>query len=108
VPTNAEIAKQYLEMSMANDVDGALALLTDDVVLDRPMLGPASGKDAVADSMRNPPAGFGGITPTFDQPEATGDQVKVKATLPPGLPVATLTWIFNFADGKISRIQIAM
>ena len=35
--TRTDMAKEYLEKSVANDVDGALALLTEDVVLNRGM-----------------------------------------------------------------------
>jgi len=106
--TKAELAQEYLEKSMAGDVDGALALLTDDVVLDRPMLGPANGKQAVGDAMRNRPPGLGGTVPTFEAPVDAGEQVKVRGNLPPGMPVAVLNWTFSFAGDKISRIEIGM
>jgi hypothetical protein len=62
-----ELAMEYLARSMANDIDGTLALLTDDVVLGRGMLGTVSGKRAVGDAMRNRPAGMDSFTPTFDR-----------------------------------------
>lgn len=106
--TRTDLAKQYLEKSVANDVDGALALLTDDVVLNRGMLGSATGKQAVGDAMRNRPAGMGGFAPTFEDPVETGDQVQVKGNLPPGspFPISSLNWTFDFDGDKISRIEI--
>jgi ketosteroid isomerase-like protein len=98
--TRTDLARQYLERSTSSDVDGALALLTDDVVLDRPMLGVVSGKEAVAEAMRNRPPGLGGMTPTFDEPVEQGEQVKV--------PVTALVWTFSFTDDKISRIAVEL
>jgi ketosteroid isomerase-like protein len=108
--SNSDLAKEYLAKSMANDVDGALALLTDDVVLSRGMLGSATGKQAVGDAMRNRPAGLGDLTPTFEEPVESGDQVKVKGNLPPGspFPISALTWTFSFQDGRISRVEVGM
>lgn len=106
----AALAQDYLAKSTANDIDGVLALLTDDVVLNRGMLGTASGKQAVADAMRNRPAGMGGFAPEFEEPVEAGDQVKVKGNLPPGspFPIPSLTWTFSFNGDKISRIDIGM
>lgn len=102
------LAQEYLEKSLANDVEGTLALLSDDVVLSRPMIGTVSGKEAVADAMRNRPAGMGNFSLTFAEPVETGEQVRVKGTLPPGspFPIPSLTWTFSYADDKISRIEI--
>jgi ketosteroid isomerase-like protein len=110
VSERTDRAQEYLSKSMANDIEGALALLTDDVVLNRPMLGAANGKQAVGDAMRNRPAGAGGLEPTFEEPVEQGDQVIVKGNLPPGapFPISSLTWTFSFQDGKISRIDIGL
>lgn len=106
--SRTELAQAYLEKSVANDIDGTLALLTEDVVLNRGMLGAATGKQAVGEAMRNRPAGMGGFAPTFEEPVEQGDQVTVKGNLPPGspFPISSLTWTFSFADDKISRIDI--
>ncbi len=106
--SKAELAQEYLAKSMANDIEGTLALLSDDVVLNRPMIGAATGKEAVAEAMRSRPAGIGGMTPTFEEPQEAGDQVRVKGNLPPGLPfpVTSLTWTFSYAGDKISKIDI--
>jgi hypothetical protein len=108
VASRTELAKEYLAKSVANDIDGTLALLTDDVVLNRGMLGTATGKQAVGEAMRNRPAGMGGFAPTFEEPMEQGDQVKVKGNLPPGspFPISSLTWTFDFQGDKISRIEI--
>lgn len=108
--SRTELAKQYLEKSVANDIDGTLALLTDDVVLARGMLGTATGKQAVGDAMRNRPAGMGGFAPAFDEPVESGEQVNVKGTLPPGspFPISSLTWTFDYDGDKIKKIEIGM
>jgi len=110
VASKSDLAREYLEKSMANDIDGALALLSEDVVLNRPMLGAVSGKQAVGDSMRNRPPGMAGLTPTFDEPQETGDQVTVKGNLPAGspFPISSLTWTFSFQDDKISKIDVGI
>ena len=108
VTSKAELAKQYLARSMANDIDGTLALLSDDVVLNRPMLGAVTGKQAVGDAMRSRPAGLGGFTPAFEEPVEDGETVRVKGNLPPGtpFPISSLTWTFAFSGDTISRIDI--
>jgi ketosteroid isomerase-like protein len=106
VASKTEIAQEYLQKSMANDVDAVLTLVTDDVVLNRGMLGSVTGKEAMAEAIRSRPAGLGGMTPTFGEPEEVGDQVRVKGDLPPGLPVSSLTWTFSFDGDTISRIDV--
>jgi ketosteroid isomerase-like protein len=110
VASKSDLAKDYLAKSTANDVDGALALLTEDVVLSRGMMGTASGKQAVGDALRNRPAGMGNLTPAFEEPVEQGDQVRIKGNLPPGspLPISSLTWTFSFQEDKISRIEVGM
>ena len=104
----AAVAREYLARSMASDVQGVLALVTDDVVLNRPMLGAVTGKDAVADAIRNRPMAVAGLAPAFEEPVETGDQVVIKGNLPPGslFPIPSLTWTFSFRDDKISRIDV--
>ena len=106
MPSKTDVAKEYLDKSMANDIDTVLTLVTDDVVLNRPMMGAVTGKEAMAEAMRNRPPGMAGMTPTFGEPTEEGETVKVKGDLPPGLPVPSLTWTFSFTDDKISRIDI--
>jgi ketosteroid isomerase-like protein len=93
---------------MAGDADGVTALLTDDVVLVRPMLGVVTGKAAVADAIRNRPATIAGMTPAFDAPVEEGDTVRVRGVLPPGLPLPALTWTFSFTGDLISRIEVGL
>jgi hypothetical protein len=108
--SRTELAKDYLAKSIATDVDGVMALLTDDAVLSRGMLGTVEGKAAIAEQMRNRPAAPGGLAPTFDDPVEIGEQVQVKGNLPPGspFPVSSLTWTFSFRDDKISRIEVGL
>jgi ketosteroid isomerase-like protein len=107
VPSKTDLAQTYLDKSMANDIDAVMALVTDDVVLNRGMMGTVTGKPAMAEAMRNRPAGMmAGVTPTFNPPVEKGETVEVKGDLPPGLPVSSLTWTFTFSDDKISRIDI--
>jgi ketosteroid isomerase-like protein len=103
-----ELARDYLAKSMAGDVDGVLALVTDDVVLNRGMLGTVSGKQGVADAIRNRPMAAGAFNVTFEDPVEVGEQVQVKGTLPPGspLPVSSLTWTFSFRDDRIARVDV--
>jgi ketosteroid isomerase-like protein len=105
--SKAQLAQDYLAKSTANDIDGVLALVTDDVVLNRGMLGTVTGKQALADALRNRPPGMN-ISPTFEEPVEAGDQIKVKGNLPPGspFPISSLTWTFSFQDDKISRIDV--
>ena len=91
---------------MASDIDGTLALLTDDVVLNRPMLGTATGKQGVAEAIRSRPTAVGGFAPSFEEPVEEGQQVKVKGNLPAGMPIPSLTWTFSFQGDKISRIDV--
>jgi hypothetical protein len=108
--TRTELARQYLDTSMAGDIDAALALLTDDVVLNRPMLGEVAGKDAVGAAMRNRPAGLGGLAPTFEEPQESAERVIVRGNLPPGspFPITSLTWTFSYSGDKISRIDVGL
>jgi hypothetical protein len=107
VSSKSELAKEYLDKSMANDIDAVMELVTDDVVLNRGMLGTVTGKPAMAEAMRNRPVGMmAGMTPAFNAPVEKGETVEVKGDLPPGLPVSSLTWTFTFSDDKISRIDI--
>lgn len=110
MPSKTELAKEYLAKSVGGDVEGTLALLTDDVVLSRGMLGTVTGKQAVGDAMRNRPAAPGGFAPTFEEPVETGEQVQVKGNLPPGslFPVSSLTWTFSYQGDKISRIDVGI
>jgi|SRR3990170_4942169 len=104
--SKTEIAQKYLDNSRSN-VDVALGLITDDCVLSRPMGGAVSGKDAIGNALRNPMGG-GGFSPQFEAPQEAGDQVKVKANLPPGAPVPSLTWTFSFEGDKIKRIDVGL
>ena len=106
--TRVELAKEYLARSTAADIDGVLALLTDDVVLSRGMLGTVTGKDGVAEAIRSRPASMAAFAPTFEEPVEQGEQVSVRGNLPPGspFPISSLTWTFSFAGDKISRIEV--
>jgi hypothetical protein len=106
----SETAKRYLELSLAGDSDGVIALLTDGVVLNRPMLGAVTGKQAVAEAIRNRPMAAGALAPAFEEPVASGDTVRVKGNLPPGapFPIPSLTWTFTFDGDQIARIDIGL
>jgi hypothetical protein len=108
--TKTELARTYLEKSLAGEIDALEPLLTDDVALNRPMLGVVSGKAAVLDAIRSRPAMAANFTPVFEEPRETGDQVQVKGNLPPGspFPVSSLTWTFSFAGDAISRIDVGL
>jgi hypothetical protein len=101
-----EIAKSYMALQGAGDVDGAVALLADDVVISNPMSGTTTGKDAAAAGMRNRPAGgaAGGIT--WRDPVADGDNVKIVGDGSPFGPVRIL--IAFTGEDKISKVDIGL
>lgn len=101
-----EIAKSYMALQGAGDVDGAVALLSDDVVISNPMSGTTTGKAAAEAGMRNRPAGgaAGGIT--WRDPVADGDNVKIVGDGSPFGPVRIL--ISFTGEDKISKVDIGL
>lgn len=101
-----EIAKQYMALQAAGDVDGAVALLADDVTISNPMTGTTTGKDAAAAGMRSRPGGGAAPGVTWRDPVADGDNVKIVGD---GSPFGPLRILISFAaDDKIKKVDIGL
>src|SRR3990172_8733515 len=95
-----EIAKNYMALQGAGDVDGAVALLADDVTISNPMTGTTTGKDAAAAGMRNRPAGGGAPGVTWREPVAAGGNAT---------PFGPVRILISFTgDDKIQRVDIGL
>ncbi len=100
-----ETALLFLECQREGRVEELLELLTEDAVLNNPMRGATTGREAIAEEARG---GRGILNPEVQEPFEAGDQVKVSAKLPPGAPIPSLTFTFSFRGNLISRIDIGM
>lgn len=101
-----EIAKNYMALQGAGDVDGAAALLADDVTISNPMTGTTTGKDAAVAGMRSRPGGGGAPGVTWREPVADGDNVKIVGDGSPFGPVRIL--ISFTGDDKIQKVDISL
>ncbi|MCL4242637.1 MAG: nuclear transport factor 2 family protein [Dehalococcoidia bacterium] len=101
-----EIAKNYMALQGAGDVDGAVALLADDVTISNPMTGSTTGKDAAAAGMRNRPGGGAAPGITWREPVADGENVKIVGDGSPFGPVRIL--ISFTGDDKIQKVDIGL
>ena len=110
MPTRAELAGRYLQCSFAGDADGVMALVTGDVVLERPIVGTVSGKEALGAAITSRPMAAAGFAPTLDEPVENGDEVRIKGRLPAGspFPIPSMTWTFSFEGDKIRRIEVGL
>ncbi len=91
-------------------LDELLEMLADDVTMSNPMTGTISGKDALAEQMKNRPMGGGGNSPmgnvTWSDPEEEGDDLKVLGT---GGSFGTLKILLGFNDDdKINKIEAGL
>lgn len=107
--SRAELTKQYMGLQREQKVDEMVDMLADDVTMTNPMTGTISGKEALANQMRNPAAGGGGgggMTLEWSEPEEDGDSVKILGT---GSPFGTIKIVlgFNGAD-KINKIDAGL
>jgi len=105
-----ELTKQYMALQSEQRVDELLEMLADDVTMSNPMTGTISGKDALAEQIKNRPMGGGGDSPmgniTWSDPEEEGDDVKVLGT---GSPFGTIKIQLGFnGDDKISKIEAGL
>ncbi|KAI9031506.1 hypothetical protein DFJ74DRAFT_702514 [Hyaloraphidium curvatum] len=102
MPTDLEVANAYFKCRLANDVNGALALVTDDVVLESSRDGKFSGKEELKKYLeKTPPTG------TWDEAATLEDghpviKGKVKFMFIPVSVKAT----FTIRDGKVAHITI--
>ncbi|MEX0785848.1 MAG: nuclear transport factor 2 family protein [Dehalococcoidia bacterium] len=108
--SKVELAKQYMDYQREQKVDDMLALMADDVSMTSPMTGAISGKDALAEQMRNRPMGGGGGGPmgniTWGDPEEDGDAVKIIGT---GSSFGNLKIVLGFnANDQISSIEAGL
>lgn len=108
--TRIELAQQYMDYQREQKLDDLVAMLADDVTMSSPMSGTISGKDALAEQMKNRPMGGGGNSPmgniTWSDPEAEGDDVKVLGI---GSPMGTLRILLGFNDDdQINKIEMGL
>ena len=105
-----ELVKQYMAFQTEQKLDELLEMLADDVTMSNPMTGTISGKDALAEQMKNRPMGGGGNSPmgniTWSDPEEDGNDVKVLGT---GGSFGTLKILLGFnEDDKINKIEAGL
>ena len=108
MPTSIELAKQYMDYQQEQKLDDLLAMLADDVTMSSPMSGTISGKEALAEQIRNMPMGSDGPMGniTWADPEAEGDGVKVLGS---GSPMGTLKILLGFNDeAQINKIEMGL
>ncbi len=108
--TKIELTKQYMAFQNEQKLDELLEMLADDVTMSNPMTGTISGKDALAEQMKNRPTGGGGNSPmgdiTWSDPEEEGDDVKVLGT---GSPFGTIKILLGFNDDdQINKIEAGL
>lgn len=107
--SKVELAKQYMDLQRERKVDEMVEMLADDVTMTNPMTGTITGKDALANQMRNPPMGGGaggGMNLEWSEPEEDGDNIKILGT---GSPFGTIKIVLGFnADDKISKIEAGL
>lgn len=121
MPSRIEIVSQMVEAMRTRDTEKVKALtdhFADGIVLASPM-GNMEGKEAVLGRLARAPGGGGGGMAAgmmekveWGEPEASGDDVKVGADLPPGLPlpfpIKGIDMTFSFdGDDKIARINFS-
>ena len=107
--SKVELAKQYMGLQRERKVDEMVEMLADDVTMTNPMTGTITGKDALANQMRNPPMGGGaggGMNLEWSEPEEDGDNIKILGT---GSPFGTIKIVLGFnVDDKISKIEAGL
>ena len=102
-----ELTQQYMGYQAKQQTDEMLAMLADDVTMSSPMTGIVTGKDALAQQMKNRPAGGGGMGDiTWSDPEEDGDEVKIIGT---GSPFGPIKIVLTYnADDQISKIEAGL
>ena len=106
--SRTDLARQYIDYQRERKTDEMLAMLSDNVVMSSPMTGTVTGKDALAEQMRNRPmgGGGGGMNLTWSEPEEEGDSIKVVGS---GSPFGPIKIVFTFnAEDKISKIEAGL
>jgi len=106
--TRIELAKQFIDYQLEQRVDDLVAMLAEDVTMSSPMSGAISGKDALAEQIRNMPMGSDGPMGniTWADPEAEGDDVKVLGS---GSPMGTLKILLGFNDDdQVNNIEMGL
>ncbi len=106
--SRVELAKQYMEYQQERKTDDMMGMLTDDVVMSNPMTGTITGKEALAEQMRNRPmgGGGGGMNITWSEPEDEGDNVKILGS---GSPFGTIKILLSFNEAdKITKIDAGL
>ncbi len=105
--SKVELAQQYMDYQRDQKIDDMLTMLADDVVMSNPMMGTVTGKEALAQQMRDRPmGGGGGMNITWSEPEEEGDSVKI---LGAGAPFGTIKIVLSFNDAdKITKIDAGL
>lgn len=113
--TRTDIVARWLEAQRTRDaavIDALGEKICEDVEMSTPR-GSLSGRAAVLERLRNPPAGpaagmMGQLS--FGDPVESGAGVTVVAQLPPGLPlpIKALEIAFSFSDDdRVSQVRIS-
>ena len=95
--------RDFMTFQLEGDLDGAVAMLADDVVLTDPVTGTATGKPAVEAVIRSRPPGSSGEGMTWSEPAMEGDAVVLIGTGAP-FPIRVAVR-FDSAD-RINKIDI--
>ncbi len=104
--SKVELAKLYMELQSEQKTDEMLTMMSDDVSMTNPMTGTTTGKEALAEQMRNRPMGGGGMTIDWSEPEEDGDGVKI---LGAGSPFGTIKLVLSFnGDDEINKIEAGL
>lgn len=107
--SKVELAKQYMGLMQEQKMDEMLEMMSDDVTMSNPMTGTTTGKQALADQMKNRPAGGGaggGMNLTWSDPEEEGDAVKILGS---GSPFGTIKILLSFdANDKINKVDAGL
>jgi hypothetical protein len=101
--SNLETARKYLALQGAQDIDGLVGLMADNVIMNVPMLGTLNGKEAIEKQLRGRPMG---ANITWSDPEEDEGAVRMVGT---GAPFGPVTLMLSFNDaGQVSRIDITV
>ena len=101
--SRASLAQQYLAYQRKRDVDGFLAMMSDDVEMEVPVVGTLSGKGAVEQLFRARPSAGGGEL-LWAEPTIEGNTISIIGAGSPFGPLR-LRLTFN-SDDKLSRIDL--
>ena len=101
-----ELINRYLAVSVPGSLrlEAIRELLTDDVVIDDPMMA-IEGADAFVEALSQTPSG-GGMTSTVQDVVADGSVAAARVLFEAGDLVVQFAQWFWVTDGRIARIQV--